>query len=802
MNCRERQEFFSDLYDGNLPGDRRGDLESHLSSCGDCRSEYEVFSSSLHALREAPQAAPGEAFVRKVVESARGETERQALFQNTGLRRPTTRRHTSPRRAVWAVPAIAAAALVAFAVGFFVQKQASDRRIDELQQALAKEMNAVQPPVSTPGLSVEEVRKQLIEEYRLVPVEGAWMSSTVRDRLNRGEVWLGDKWVDSKLEIDKQVAAEMAKLSGDPDPKAVEEKVLQAHGLVRRGDWFVPRSWAAALDAGMVLDPAGEPRALAAIVADRLRDLGLVEHDGKWMSREEKTELAANPKIQKGPAAPATAVTKILDGLAIGPPLGFRNLMLYPLTGPVEKAPGVASLAEALAADRVEIVEEGNALQVKIRNKGDVDLALMAGDLLVGGRHGRVVARDVLVAAKKDRTIDVFDSEPAELRPEKPPFRRDGGSGQAWAPVGMRRLLNDETGQAGVWASLLFAGSRTSVPDLLRDHKAAIAEYRAAMGNLRATHPNMTGVAIAIGNSIAILEVYGSPALFGANFDRVVESAAIEAIVMNRRETAYPSDLPAGPLSVRRLAESAFTAEHDADGDAILVRRNDRVIGRALVANGDAVRVVLFPDAPAPARPPLDAPIPVAKVRHVLAAYMMNRRAATLREMAMLPGDLPRAAVLDQAKPGNPLRKDAIEALGLRGDPAAAEPLVRLLKEKDPALYATVALALARLRSEEAIPVLIGDIDPRNLPIAKIAAEYLPGLLLSMRDVHKLESGISNLIAKINQVPPEPNADPGAAWTVKTLRLVTGLSFATTMDYDLWWRDLAKRQDFLERHRQ
>ena len=58
MNCRERQEFFSDLYDGNLPVDRRGDLEAHLSSCADCRGEYETFSASLHALREAAPATP------------------------------------------------------------------------------------------------------------------------------------------------------------------------------------------------------------------------------------------------------------------------------------------------------------------------------------------------------------------------------------------------------------------------------------------------------------------------------------------------------------------------------------------------------------------------------------------------------------------------------------------------------------------------------------------------------------------------------------------------------------------------
>src|SRR5687767_4103286 len=138
MNCRERQEFFSDLYDGHLSAERRRDLEAHLATCAECRAEYEEFSSSLHALREGAVPVIGEGFVRRIVDTARSETERIALFQNTGVRRPTTRRLTAPKRAVWAVPAVAATALVAFAIGFLVQKQAADREIKDLQDQIAR----------------------------------------------------------------------------------------------------------------------------------------------------------------------------------------------------------------------------------------------------------------------------------------------------------------------------------------------------------------------------------------------------------------------------------------------------------------------------------------------------------------------------------------------------------------------------------------------------------------------------------------------------------------------------------------
>ena len=169
--------------------------------------------------------------------------------------------------------------------------------------------------------------------------------------------------------------------------------------------------------------------------------------------------------------------------------------------------------------------------------------------VLYGGRHARVVARDSMVPAKKDRTIDVFDVEPAELRPGGS-FRKDAG--HSWAPLGMRRLLHEDAGQAALWASLAASGSKGSIADLYKEHKAALAEFRSALADLRAAHPRMAGVAAATGDSIALLELYGSPAIFGVHFERILESASLEAVLQAPRR---PTDLPPGALSVRRLVE-------------------------------------------------------------------------------------------------------------------------------------------------------------------------------------------------------------------------------------------------------
>lgn len=813
MNCREHQEFFSDLYDGNLPGDRRRDLESHLSACADCRAEYEVFSTSLHALREAAVPAPGDAFVRRVVDSARGESERQVLFQNTGMRRPTTRRTTAPRRAMWAVPALAASALIAFALGFMIQKHSADQRIQDLQDLLARNREVPQktPVKKDPEPTADEHIAAFIKDQNIVKVNGVWMAADIRDRLGRDEILVDGVWRDRKKFVNEAVMAEMAKLAGAPDPKEIEAKVLEKYDLVRHGDWIIPRPWAAALESGKYLDSEGEPRDLAALVEEKIRDLGFVEHEGQQMRPEQRNELLANRRIHKGDSAPASAVTRALDGLEIHAPLGFRNLMLYPLTASGDRALAVATLAESIEKDRVEITDV-DALQVRVRNKGDADIAVLAGEILIGGRHGRVVARDSIVPARKANVlVDVFDVEPAELRTNVN-FRRETGSGHYWASLGMRRLLAEDAGQAGVWASMVSSGNRVSAAELYREHKQALLEFRAALIDLRTAYPSMTGVAVAVGDSIASLELFGTPALFAAHFDRVLESAAVEAIVHASRKTSSLSNLPAGPLSIRRLAENVFTAEHEVEGDSIVVRRNGRILGRALAPNGEAIRVLLFADAPPAPRPPVDLSIAPAKVQHVIKAYLAAltgpngaRRGSVLREMAMLPGPLALKEVLEQAKPGSPFRKDAVEAIGLRGDPAASATLLKWLQEEgrkeNPGLvYSALAQALARIGSEEAIHVLISHIEPRSKEASRAAAEYLPYLMSSVRDPNTFATAIGNLISALNRLPVDA-PDPQGAWQLKTLRQITGKSFVGTVDYQIWWNNPAERANFLEQRK-
>jgi hypothetical protein len=818
MNCREYQEFFSDLFDGELPPDRRADLEGHLVSCAPCRAEYASFTDSLQALQGAAARPAGEGFAGRVMDAAQQEAERHVLFQHTGLRRPSTRRLVAPRRVAWTVPALAASALAAFAVGFFIQKQAADREIRDLEARISKQppgKDAI-PLVDKPALTSDQIVEAWLKEKNIVNVGGTWMSGDLAEHIRRGEVQIDGKWVPAKEEIDRRVRVELAKNPDSPDPKAAKERVLESLDIVRRGEGYVSKAIAEALDRGLVVSGTGEARSLEDLLADKLRDLKLVQHEGRWMSEEQRTELLAARRIHKNDIVTQnTAVTRALDGLEIGPPLGYRNLTLYPLIGTGAKGPQVTTLPEALAADKVDLVDDMNALQVSVRNKGDSDIVLLAGEILAGGRHGRVVARDAVVPAKKSAPVEVFDVEPAELRRgDKAGFRRE--SGHYWATLGLRRVLHEEQGQAGVWAAVLGSGSRPAPMDLYKEHRVATFEYRAALMDLRSSHPRMTGVAVAIGDTLVVADIFGSPELFAAHFDRILDSAAMEAILAAQaRDLRGPSSLPSSIQSVKQMIEMAFTAEHDPENENIVVRRNGRPTGRAVTAGGEAVRVVLFPEGASEVRFAPELLITRGKLLRVLEGYEARlksgpaaRRPTLLREMAMLPGDLARQAVLAHAEPEDgPTRKFAIEALGLRGDPKAADPLLKLLKtsRNDPGLYGTLAQALGRLGSEEAVPVLLQDLyNAKTADLAKAASEHLPAMMSGVRNLKLLEEWMGMLIGALDrlqaQFPPDSGVDAqGIPWTLKPLRLITGREYARVSDYLLWWNNPLERAAFLDR---
>lgn len=374
----------------------------------------------------------------------------------------------------------------------------------------------------------------------------------------------------------------------------------------------------------------------------------------------------------------------------------------------------------------------------------------------------------------------------------------------------MRRVLNAERGQAAVWAELRAAlGREGAAVELYSLHRTGLLHGRAAVSELRESHPDMVGVAIAIGDRVANVEVFAGPGLLNAYFERVVASAALEAELAEAAGEARGRMSPsAGFAAVKRLLESTFTAEHKVEGDTIAVRLRRVPIARAAIVGGTAIRVSVFEEQELPAHPVPD--VAVAKIHRVLAGYEARlkaapaaRRPAVIREMAALPSvEVTQTLLQHLNEPDAKIRLAFLEALGQRGDPRACKSLLKALEvfRKDPPTYAAAAQALARIGCEEAAAALIQDIDPKTLDLARAAGEHLPLLLRGLKNANVVEQSVGELVQRVERIHrmlPETDLQ-GTPWTLRTLQLTIGLSFSRVSDYALWWNNPSARMQFLE----
>ncbi len=787
--CVGYEQLFSDHYDGSLAEERRREFQAHLMACAGCRADYAAFTRSLRAL------------------SAKGPVSAPFGFELVARRAAAPPVKTPSLMPV----AIAASVVLAFTIGYLIQRAAVSSQLDEKNAAikkLNKDLDEARRPVvrrdnvariNGVEVPIEEYLENHLAAMGLVHEGKGYIPREFKERFAKGESLVDGKWITVKDEIARHVKDALDKV-----PKAVapptEAEILAKYDLVQTADGYIPRSYVERLQAGEILTAEGKWRSYREIVADALRDRRLVEHEGRWMSEEQRAELLAAQRV-KNPGTASSPVTAALDGLVIGAPSGWKNLTLYPLSAPAPRAAGWTTLHDALGTGKVEITDAG-VLSAKIRNGGAVDLVVFAGELLIGGRCARVVAKDTIIEKGKTETVEVFDVEPSAYRTSEK-FAKE--SGHYLAAPSLRRALVAGSGQGAVWAynqQLLgaLAPRGSSMADAYKASADPIAEMRAALIDLRETTKDVVGVAVVIGDRLEYAEVFPDHATFCAAYERILRAAALEATMrMALPPQKSAGGLPGSVAGVKRLIESAFEASNDTEGDAVVLRRDSEAIGSALVARGVAAHVVLF--AGGGMEPPrATVKLLTAKRDAFLSDYDQKVKAGSLAvrsavfdELATLP--VPEAtkwlgAHLTDADVGT--RRAVILALGRRNDPIAVDWLLNILNDagRNPALFPPTVQSLAKLGHVKAVDPFLRLLEGRELEPALIVAAALPELLLQLRDRDVLSAAVGRIMSAYEQegAPAEYQAALRG-----TLQITTGKSFTNPVDARRWWNEHGRK---------
>src|SRR5579862_7729418 len=135
--------------------------------------------------------------------------------------------------------------------------------------------------------------------------------------------------------------------------------------------------------------------------------------------------------------------------LELGSPVTSGALTVIPiLTTEKANVGKYITLAEATKRGLVEIVEVPGQEQVnnlEVRNNADLPLMLVAGELLVGGKQDRIVAKDFIVPPHESAMVPVFCVEHGRWQPGAKDFR----GGDLFVPDQVRQAAIGGNGGGG-----------------------------------------------------------------------------------------------------------------------------------------------------------------------------------------------------------------------------------------------------------------------------------------------------------------------------------------------------------------
>jgi hypothetical protein len=276
-----------------------------------------------------------------------------------------------------------------------------------------------------------------------------------------------------------------------------------------------------------------------------------------------------------------------------------------------------ATLDESLAAHTLEVTEVsdgGSVPTLKVVNKGDTMVFLMAGEQLVGAKQNRVLNASIMVAARTDLPIPVSCVEAGRWRYRSEKF----GSGGTTSHSNLRHKMAKQvtmnyrsegkarSDQGEVWKEvsrkLDSMGSVSGSSDLYQAYEDSRARLDDVLKQLAAPS-GCAGAVFTFGGRIAGVDLFDQPATLTKLWPKLVRAYAIDAL-----EAGDPA-APVGRDAVLAWLGAASAAKAEPFKSAGLgedVRlEGPNLVGAGLVIEEQPVHVELFaePSAPTAAQP-------------------------------------------------------------------------------------------------------------------------------------------------------------------------------------------------------
>lgn len=237
-----------------------------------------------------------------------------------------------------------------------------------------------------------------------------------------------------------------------------------------------------------------------------------------------------------------------LSRYAFAQPVSYGNLTVVPIVdnGPevqiqTEKQQDYVSLEQAKKNGWIEIHElgEGEVPRVEVMNKGEKAILLLAGELLLGGKQDRVVAKDTVVPPGKTMDVPVFCVDHDRWTGD-----RKFESAGAMVPQSVRdkTIFQD---QQQVWAEVAeFNAGMKITPGIAAEFGKSIRgglSSKEVQGRIASDLPkfktaldgrqNVVGFVYVLNGEVRNMELFGTSRLFASSRDSLLKGYLADAAV-------------------------------------------------------------------------------------------------------------------------------------------------------------------------------------------------------------------------------------------------------------------------------
>jgi hypothetical protein len=298
----------------------------------------------------------------------------------------------------------------------------------------------------------------------------------------------------------------------------------------------------------------------------------------------------------------------LFQALDVQPPHQVGGLQVFGLRCPGDGGLDYTTLDEAMQSGQFEVTEvnEGGSVPtLKVINKGDRLVFLMAGEQLVGAKQNRVLNASILVPAQRELPIPVSCVEAGRWRYSSRSFSHSDSSSHYYLRTKMSKAVTrsykassaPRSDQGEVWAEvsrkLARMGSHSDSAALEQTYQ----DYRDRLEQiLQQLQPpqDCHGAVFAFGGRIAGLDLFDKPTTLAKLWPKLIRAYAIDALEEGSAEAAVSADQVKQWLTAA-ASVPAQPFKSPGLGDDVRLE-GQGVVGAGLVVEQQPVHVELFSD--------------------------------------------------------------------------------------------------------------------------------------------------------------------------------------------------------------